>query len=62
MRRKGIWSSDGLHYAPSRRTLREQQLRQLVLAATQQLLAAVGPRAFTVIEAARRAGVARTTV
>ncbi|MDB4894792.1 MAG: Transcriptional regulator, TetR family [Firmicutes bacterium] len=62
MRRKGIWSSDGLHYAPSRRALREQQLRQLVVAATQELLAAVGPRAFTVKEAARRAGVARTTV
>jgi AcrR family transcriptional regulator len=62
MRRKGIWSSDGFHYAPSRRALREQQLRQLVLAATQKLLAAVGPRVFTVKEAARRAGVARTTV
>jgi AcrR family transcriptional regulator len=62
MRRKGIWSSDGLHYFPSRRAMREQQLRQLALAATQQLLEEVGPRALTVKEAARRAGVARTTV
>jgi AcrR family transcriptional regulator len=62
MRRKGIWSSDGLHYAPSRRALREQQLRQLVLAAAQNLITAVGTRAFTVKEAARRAGVGRTTV
>jgi AcrR family transcriptional regulator len=62
MRRKGIWSSDGFHYAPSRRALREQQLRQLVLVAAQKLIADVGPRAFTVKEAVRRAGVGRTTV
>jgi AcrR family transcriptional regulator len=62
MGRRDIWSPDNFHYLGTRRTLNAKQLKAKVIKASRELLAEVGPRAFTVKGAAQRAKVGRTSV
>lgn len=61
--RKGDWYPEYFDddYLPRRAEI-QIRIKRTVLNASQALLKEVGPRAFTVKEAARRAGVGRTTV
>ncbi len=60
--RKGNWVPADWDDRYPRRYERAAEIRRAVLFHSHKLLTEVGPRAFTVKEAARRAGVGRTTV